>query len=292
MRLLHAAAVVVLAAGLLATARAAGADSVGCGSTVTTDTTLGRDLLGCPGDGLVVAGDGVTIDLAGHAITGLGQGAGIRILGSRVVVRDGSVEGFGMGIWTNDYPVSRPSETTIVRVKVRRNIGFGVVFSGVGETLEDSTVAFNGGDGVLLSNSDGSTVRGNKVFRNRGNGISGRPHADGARYVANDVSENGGDGIEMSESLALAVTDNVASRNGGNGVRILESTPSFPPLYVIARNVADDNGGHGIQACWYNDLGGNPCDDGFTDGGGNAAKHNGVEPQCVNVACTSNRARS
>src|ERR1700760_3435379 len=41
-----------------------------CGATVTRSTVLTADLVGCPGTGLIVAADGITIDLAGHQISG------------------------------------------------------------------------------------------------------------------------------------------------------------------------------------------------------------------------------
>jgi parallel beta-helix repeat protein len=55
---------------------------VHCGDTITKDTKLHRNLVGCPGDGLVVGAANVTIDLNGHRITGLGKGYGIRNFGS------------------------------------------------------------------------------------------------------------------------------------------------------------------------------------------------------------------
>ena len=43
-----------------------------CGSVVTRDVRLSRDLRGCTGNGLVVGADGVDIDLNGHLISGTG----------------------------------------------------------------------------------------------------------------------------------------------------------------------------------------------------------------------------
>src|SRR3712207_1691807 len=43
-----------------------------CGAEITRDTRLTADLRGCPDNGLVVARDGVTVDLAGHTIAGDG----------------------------------------------------------------------------------------------------------------------------------------------------------------------------------------------------------------------------
>ena len=58
----------------LAWAPPASASHVNCGDVITQDTTLDSDLLNCPGDGLVIGADGVTVDLAGHTIDGTGGG--------------------------------------------------------------------------------------------------------------------------------------------------------------------------------------------------------------------------
>ena len=51
-------------------ARGAGAPAVTCGATLTTSTTLSADLVDCPGTALVVGADGITVNLAGHTISG------------------------------------------------------------------------------------------------------------------------------------------------------------------------------------------------------------------------------
>ena len=49
-----------------------------CGERVTEDVRLDSDLRDCRGVGLViVAADGVTVDLGGHTIDGTGRGTGI-----------------------------------------------------------------------------------------------------------------------------------------------------------------------------------------------------------------------
>ena len=46
---------------------------VGCGDTITTDTTLESDLVDCPNDGIVIGADNITLDLNGHTIDGDGR---------------------------------------------------------------------------------------------------------------------------------------------------------------------------------------------------------------------------
>ena len=48
----------------------AGATQVACGNILTTDTRLDSDLLNCPGNGLVIDADSITVDCACHTISG------------------------------------------------------------------------------------------------------------------------------------------------------------------------------------------------------------------------------
>src|SRR4030095_10736114 len=49
------------------------ARQVGCGDTITSDTTLDSDLVNCPNNGIVIGADTITLDLNGHRIDGDGQ---------------------------------------------------------------------------------------------------------------------------------------------------------------------------------------------------------------------------
>ena len=67
-----------------AAAQASGRD-VACGATITSDTKLRADLTNCPGDGLVIGKDGITLDLGRRTIDGTGAdgSTGIRLNGRR-----------------------------------------------------------------------------------------------------------------------------------------------------------------------------------------------------------------
>ena len=63
-------AALVLAGAAPAVAAQADTQAISCGTVLTHDTTLGNDLLDCPGNGLVIGADGITVDLGGHTISG------------------------------------------------------------------------------------------------------------------------------------------------------------------------------------------------------------------------------
>src|SRR4051812_48606764 len=48
------------------------ASNVSCGDTITTDTTLHKDLINCPNNGIIIDADNVTLDLNGHLVDGDG----------------------------------------------------------------------------------------------------------------------------------------------------------------------------------------------------------------------------
>ncbi|MEV7013126.1 right-handed parallel beta-helix repeat-containing protein [Streptosporangium sp. NPDC051022] len=81
-----------------ATAVQAGTNAaVGCGDVLTSSVTLTADL-SCPGDGLTVGADDVTVNLGGHTLSGGGTGfsTGVSVIGHKgVTVRNGTVTGFG-----------------------------------------------------------------------------------------------------------------------------------------------------------------------------------------------------
>jgi hypothetical protein len=78
------------------------ANHVNCGDTITQSTTLDSDLLNCPGNGVVIGADGITLDLNGHVIdgvafqsqTGVDNGGGY----DGVTIENGAIQEFFNGI--------------------------------------------------------------------------------------------------------------------------------------------------------------------------------------------------
>src|SRR4051812_48505646 len=106
MRIGRAQVLVLVAGGCLVGpgTAAAGAPAVRCGATITRSTTLTADLPDCPGTGLVIGADGITLDLGGHTISGTNAGGGEGIANDGhggVQIRNGTISGFrfnGVGI--------------------------------------------------------------------------------------------------------------------------------------------------------------------------------------------------
>lgn len=310
--------------GLAPTASAAA--PVRCGDTITSDVVLTKNL-NCAGDGLRVAA-GVTVDLNGHRLRGNGTGVGISV-GARgpVTIKNGRVENFDVGVENWDA-VTRLHRLTLTgntwgtrvqfgRVDVTdstftsnrtgfghafhatvtgstfRNNGTGIMCSDTGLLIRasrfidngyglNSTLCgvvvdgarFNGGDvGAFISSVGyGFDVR-NSIFRGAGVGMQVRMPLGGPRVIANNqFTGNGGHGLQIDtdyETSGIEVRGNTFARNGSSGVRANTGT--------FTGNTAIRNAGHGIEGY------------GVTDGGGNTASGNGLEPQCVGVTCTPAR---
>src|SRR5947207_13625925 len=77
MRTMGRVSVAILAlavAGVMAfSGSSAHAVNVSCGDTITTDTTLHKDLVNCPNNGIIIDADNVTLNLNGHTIDGDGK---------------------------------------------------------------------------------------------------------------------------------------------------------------------------------------------------------------------------
>jgi hypothetical protein len=104
MKLLHSASFGALGMLLFCSPLAAQpASEVKCGMLVSSNLTLTADL-NCPsltdnGVALIVAWNGVQVNLNGHSITGAGKGVGILVAGAdNVTILDGEIRGFNVGV--------------------------------------------------------------------------------------------------------------------------------------------------------------------------------------------------
>ena len=291
-------AIAAVAAIALAIAAAGGARGVvvGCGTVVTADLTLKKNLTGCPSDGLIVVSSGVTVDLNGHSIRGLGSGSGVRVAAAAggdcpvvsVTIKNGAIEGFTNGVRMAD--ACQPGDltfNTLTDLAIDHN-GTGVLAGqsdGAGSlTIENSSITENSGDGIGFHPAFRATVRNNLIALNGGAGVSAQPESDGGSYYGNTIVGNGGPGMVFSSSVSSA-TNNVVTDNDGGGIIALETeAQSLGPLYAFAGNNASRNGGLGVSACvaFSSD---HACEAGMTDDGGNVAVGNSDSRQCVNISC-------
>jgi len=196
-----------------------------CGDVVVTDTTLrpGDPVVSgrCSLDGLILRAaalsESLTLDMAGLAIIGNGEGIGLRVDGggndgARIVSgveARGEIVGFGTGVMSPSLAGLARIEN--IAVKGSRRDGLRLRASGV--LLIDVSTTDNGGDGIELSGQGGRLVdvdaSGNRQVgmrvRTRGTVVGGRAVANGKHGIISDGARND-------------VSGAVARDNGGVGV--------------------------------------------------------------------------
>jgi hypothetical protein len=284
-----------------------------CGQTVTTDAQLAFDLSCASGNGLVVGVDGITIDLAGHTLSGTTSGNGVEITNrSNITVRNGTITGWATGvravvgsnIAVQDLDITVPSSGPTS----------GVAFGATSSASVVNTVIHDGGIGVLVDGASGSTVQGNHfdapqqavlvsgandtlVTQNEANGsASGVAIGTGSTgtTITDNVLRTGVAGIyvDPSANTGTVIRANTATDYASDGIFIDAGTSTTllegnlvernhtgitvrTATTTITANRAFDNAALGIDAVA-----------GVTDGGGNEAAGNGDPRQCVGVVCT------
>jgi parallel beta-helix repeat protein len=175
-----------------------------CAMRVTESFTLANDM-NCPGDGMVVVSDNVTIDLGGHTLTGPGMGpqtwplpqldsVGVRVGGhTGVTIRNGKTTAFSTGIYFIDMVSSSIESVTTLR----NRFGF-YIHASQKITVKDSDVEFNI-YGLHLQNSDDCVLVNNLL----------------ARQTYNSP---GGYGLYMAASSRNRITDNTIDSNINWGI--------------------------------------------------------------------------
>ena len=248
--MLRALTPALLLAFLAVVAAPASANHVACGDTITQDTTLDSDLT-CPGNGLVVGANGVTLDLGGHAISRSGAAFSTGITARQdvtledVTIRRGTIRGFDTGVL-----VEGGGGVAVRGLSITGNVTGIVIDISFDVVVRHNVIADNSGSGLLALDSNTVRVAGNGALRNAGDGI----HFGG----------------EVTSSVAEG---NVASGNGDDGIEVAEFVVGEVPN-TLARNLATFNGDLGIEAVA-----------GTIDGGGNRAFGNGNPLQCLNITC-------
>jgi parallel beta-helix repeat protein len=136
----------------------AAAAQIGCGSTISTNTTLTADIGPCPGPGLIVVADNVSLNFNGHRLFGTSdQGASPGVaLPRRTGVKvsgPGSISGFDSGI-----VIGSGSKNIIRGLNIHDNVSSQFVADNPGEGQL--------GDGILLFSSSNNLIQANTVARN------------------------------------------------------------------------------------------------------------------------------
>lgn len=266
---------------------------VTCNSVIAQDAYLTADLR-CRDGGGVTLLEGVTLDLRGHALIGpaaephgvdSGYGVTLASTGWSAVV-NGTVDGFSAGV--SDDPSSAEPTTGLVRdVTFQRN-GTAVHLSHSLIRAQRLVVSGNATGVVVRERAaitiTDSTLRGSRrvgaaavdlgrlVLRRSviaGNAVGIQCHETATCDVVGSVFSGNDTGFHIGDDAGAYSALLAGNRFAGNGDAVRIEMPGAR----LRDNVAVRNSGWGIHAPGALDL------------GGNRARGNGNEPQCVGVVC-------
>jgi large repetitive protein len=188
--------------------------TVSCGDVVTHSVVLTKDLVDCPGNGLVIGADNITLDLNGHTIDGLTgasgcypdclHGRGIDNTAGHDGVRiiNGKVTDFERGVFLVGAQRNVLKNLTVHANATREIFSPVTLIRSDHNTVEDSTMGA-GEPALLLFLSDDNTVARNKM--------------------AGGISIRQGDGVALVEADDNRLVDNETQADGF-AARILRST--------------------------------------------------------------------
>ncbi|MPZ65278.1 MAG: hypothetical protein GEU83_07070 [Pseudonocardiaceae bacterium] len=251
-----------LAMGSVLVAPASAQAEVSCGDEITQDTTLTQDLGPCPGNGLIVTADNVTLDLNGHTITGphgsdvqeqAGEAVGINLRGvSGVTVQNGEVHNFDAGV-----AMGNSTRNTVQGMNVHHNINHGALQ----DEAEDNPCNF--GDGIALVNSSDNRIAGNRIASNGPlSGVALIYNSDGNEVVRNQVVDNNIRALNPAgESILCGTGDDQGPMGSGREVQNVGIRVEGPGAEDnrIAGNEVTNNALAGVAVhgwvCGENDAG-------------------------------------
>src|SRR5215208_3043454 len=122
-----------------------------CGDTITADTTLRKDLINCPNNGIIIGADDVTLDLNYHRV----DGDGTEFAGCP------ENEFCDIGLLNDGH-----DGVTAVHGSVRQFAFGALVVSARQNRVIDLTVSRNAGTGIILFQSSRNSLIGNSEHDN------------------------------------------------------------------------------------------------------------------------------
>lgn len=229
---------------------------------VTADTTLTGDVGPCAGNGIVIAADDVTLDLAGFKVLGDNremEQAGILFDGvSGATVRNGTVTGFDAGV-----SIESGSGNTVTGLTVQGNVNDMieaidprsiVVNRQTGPTPEQRVqirrVTCDYGDGITTLDSSDNVITGNRVVENGPySGISLVGDSNRNKVSANEVHDNDllNNGVVDAAGRPVFVLDERDAALNGRHVPAGTAGAVRPPSMCGATEIGTPGMGRGRQ---------------------------------------------
>jgi parallel beta-helix repeat protein len=200
--------------------------NVRCGDTLTANTTLHRDLVNCPGSGLVIGADNLTLDLNGHTLDadaaagdcsqgntcdlGVDNTAGF----DGITIKGGRITDFSFGVVVVGAP-----DNVLSRLSVSRQRLAGVMFiESTGGRVERNSITRNGLTtdfaGMNVFGSTGLVIEGNDISQSGDIGLFLVDESSRNTIRHNRFADNPESGILIGGDDNI-VDGNIFLRDGG-----------------------------------------------------------------------------
>jgi parallel beta-helix repeat protein len=230
------------------------ASHVNCGDIVTRDTTLDSDLVNCPGNGIVIGADDVTLDLNGHTIDGDGVlgcdefyacdfGVDNTAGHDGVTIENGSIREFASAVF-----VLEASDNRLRRLSASHNVLGGMLLvASPGVRIEHNSISANGlttdQAGLIVFDSSEIRIERNSVVENGDIGMFLVGIGD-SRVESNAVSGNPETGVGL-DGNGNEVSRNRVVRNG-EGITVGGDENTITRNHVADSRAGVEGGGLGI----------------------------------------------
>ena len=173
-----------------------------CGSTTIQDITLNSDILSCPGNGIIIGDDDITLDCQGHTITGSGTGSGI---------------------------LAQNRQNITIKNCIVQNFFYGIELDSTNQSLLLNNTADNNNDGFRLSGSSNSNIfTDNTANNNNAYGFFLLQSSNNNTFT-NNTAENNERGFFLYFSPNNTLKSNTADSNADLGFFLDRSSNNILP---------------------------------------------------------------
>ena len=217
------------------------ATHISCGDTITSNTVLDSNLISCPGTGITIGTNGITLDCASNSIIGSGSGSGVSLSGrSGVTIKNCETTNFSFGI----FLISSSNNNIITNNTANSNSVYGILInSGSNNSLTSNTANSNKVIGIYLpSGSSNNILTSNTANSNNIYGIFLQSSSNNNIITNNTANSNKFHGIFLQSSLNNSLTSNTANNNVQFGIFLQSSLNNS-----LTSNTADSNNRFGIK---------------------------------------------
>jgi parallel beta-helix repeat protein len=211
---------------------------VTCGDTITNSIKLTTDIGPCPGDGIIMGTDNVTLNCNGHTLKGSG-GIGIRVPADMngITIRNCRVTEFATGFF-----IGGANNKLIGNLAANNEmLGFIIVDANNIE-LQGNVAKHNGNSGFSFDESFNIRIQGNTASHNGNYGYSVSGMSLGNDFKDNKAVENEASGFALFGSTNTILEANKATHNGQDGFLLFDGSDNNN----LTSNKAVENAGNGF----------------------------------------------